>query len=154
MSEKIYNQFDIETISNIAEIVNAKNLGEITIVDGEKSITIKSKKCPPPPPMAMPAMTMPAAAVAEQATPMLEKTEVLGNEVKAPIVGTFYSAPSPNDKPFVSVGDTVKKGDTLFIIESMKVMNEVQSEFDGEVKKILINSGEAVEFDQTIMIID
>lgn len=153
MPEKIYNQFDIKTISELAEIVNTKNLGEITIVDGEKSITIKGKKCPPPP-TPIHTMAMPAPVVAEQADSKSETTAVSGNEVKAPIVGTFYSAPSPTDKPFVSVGDTVKKGDTLFIIESMKVMNEVQSEFDGKVKKILVNSGEAVEFDQTVMIID
>ena len=78
---------------------------------------------------------------------------VSGKEVKAPIVGTFYSAPSPNDKPFVTVGQQIKKGDTIFIIESMKVMSEVQSEFDGVVKEILVSDGDALEFDQTVMII-
>ena len=77
-----------------------------------------------------------------------------GKAVKAPIVGTFYAAPSPDSKPFVSVGDKIKKGDTIFIIESMKVMSEVQSEFDGVVREICVNSGDAVEFDQTIMILD
>mgnify|MGYP000750850219 CR=1 FL=1 len=65
----------------------------------------------------------------------------------------FYSAPSPNDKPFVTVGQQIKKGDTIFIIESMKVMSEVQSEFDGVVKEILVSDGDALEFDQTVMII-
>ncbi|MGN1133913.1 MAG: acetyl-CoA carboxylase biotin carboxyl carrier protein, partial [Oscillospiraceae bacterium] len=76
-----------------------------------------------------------------------------GKQVKAPIVGTFYDSPFPTEKPYVSVGDTVKKGDILFIIESMKVMNEVQSEFSGVVKEICVNSGDSVEFDQTVMII-
>lgn len=76
-----------------------------------------------------------------------------GNLVKAPIVGTFYSAPAPDKEPFVTVGKQVKKGDTIMIIESMKLMNEVQSEFDGVVKEILVKNGDAVEFDQPVMII-
>ncbi len=76
-----------------------------------------------------------------------------GNIVKAPIIGTFYSAPSPNDKPFVTVGQKVKEGDILFIIESMKVMNEVKSEFSGTVDIINVKDGEAVEYDQPVMII-
>jgi len=97
-------------------------------------------------------MPMPAAAPAAPAeAPKAEKAD--GNEVKAPIVGTFYAAPSPDSEPFVKVGSAVKKGDTIFIIESMKVMSEVQSEFDGVVKKILVNSGDPVDFDQTLMVI-
>ena len=90
-------------------------------------------------------------AAAPEAPKAEEKAE--GNEVKAPIVGTFYAAPSPDSEPFVKVGSQVKKGDTIFIIESMKVMSEVQSEFDGEVKKILVQSGDPVDFDQTVMVI-
>ena len=76
-----------------------------------------------------------------------------GSVAKAPIVGTFYAAPSPDSEPFVKVGDTVKKGDVIYIIESMKVMSEIQSDFDGVVKEILVNNGDSVEFDQPIMII-
>ena len=145
---------NLETIENIAKIVKDN---EISVKIGEVELTVKGKKCPPPPPMGMPAVAMAAPAVSgqvtESAVPAAEKEDVSGNQVKAPIVGTFYSAPSPTEKPFVSVGDTVKKGDVLFIIESMKVMNEVQSEFDGVVKKVAVNSGDAVEFDQTVMII-
>ena len=90
-------------------------------------------------------------AAAPEAPKAEEKAE--GNEVKAPIVGTFYAAPSPDSEPFVKVGSQVKKGDTIFIIESMKVMSEVQSEFDGVVKKILVQSGDPVDFDQTVMVI-
>lgn len=148
---------NLETIENIAKIVKNNELSEISVKVGEVELTVKGKKCPPPPPMGMPAVAMAAPSVSGQATesavPVAEKEEISGNQVKAPIVGTFYSAPSPTEKPFVSVGDTVKKGDVLFIIESMKVMNEVQSEFDGVVKKIIANSGDAVEFDQTVMII-
>ena len=79
--------------------------------------------------------------------------EISGKMVKAPIVGTFYAAPSPDKAPFVKVGDEVKKGDVIMIIESMKLMNEIQSEFDGVVDKILVDDGQAVEFDQPVMII-
>ncbi len=81
--------------------------------------------------------------------------EVLsGNVVKSPIVGTFYSTPSPGKPPFVKVGDKVNKGDVIYIIESMKLMNEVKSEFTGVVKEILVESGESVEYGQPIMVID
>ena len=81
--------------------------------------------------------------------------EVLsGNVVKSPIVGTFYSTPSPGKPPFVKVGDKVNKGDVIYIIESMKLMNEVKSEFTGVVKEILVESGQSVEYGQPIMIIE
>ena len=153
MSEKIYGQFDLETIEKLADIVKNKDLGEITIADGDKVITVKGKKCPPPAPMGMPMpMAVGTALPATQTAP--EASATCGKAVIAPIVGTFYAAPSPDSKPFVSVGDKIKKGDTIFIIESMKVMSEVQSEFDGVVREICVNSGDAVEFEQTIMILD
>ena len=153
MSEKIYGQFDLETIEKLADIVKNKDLGEITIADGDKVITVKGKKCPPPAPVGMPMpMAVGTASPAAQTAPEAPVTG--GKAVKAPIVGTFYAAPSPDSKPFVSVGDKIKKGDTIFIIESKKVMSEVQSEFDGVVREICVNSGDAVEFDQTIMILD
>ncbi|MDE5860242.1 MAG: acetyl-CoA carboxylase biotin carboxyl carrier protein [Oscillospiraceae bacterium] len=161
MSEKIYDMVELETIEKLADIVTAKDLGEITIVDGEKTITIKGKKCPPPPPMgaAMPPMGMPMPAMpvppVQQAAASGSSADSLpsGNVVKAPIVGTFYAASAPDKPPFVTVGKRVKKGDVLMIIESMKLMNEVQSDFDGVVEEILVNNGQAVEFDQPIMII-
>lgn len=79
---------------------------------------------------------------------------VSGNVVEAPIVGTFYAAPSPDKAPFVSVGKEVKKGDVLFIIESMKLMNEIQSDFDGVVTEILVKDGDAVEYGQPVMTIE
>lgn len=79
---------------------------------------------------------------------------VKGNIIKSPIVGTFYSSPAPDKPPFVNVGDKVKKGDVVFIIESMKLMNEIKSEFDGTVSEILVSSGDGVEYDQPIMILE
>lgn len=154
MSNKIYD-FELETIAKLADIVNEKDLGEITITTGEKSITVKGKKCPPPPPMGgMPMAAMPVSAPAPvQAAAAEAPAKISGNVVKSPIVGTFYAASSPDKPPFVTVGKQVKKGDVLMIIESMKLMNEVQSEFDGTVEEILVKNGDPVEFDQPIMII-
>lgn len=153
--DKIYNMIDIQTVEALAKIVKDNELGEITIVDGGKTITVKGKKCAPPPammggmPMAMPSITTPTN---NDAAPAASKT-IDGNLVKAPIVGTFYAASAPDKPPFVSVGQSVKKGDVLMIIESMKLMNEVQSEFDGIVTEIMVENAQAVEFDQPIMVI-
>jgi len=146
MSE-IYN-IDIETIEKLADIVSSHELSEISVQDGEKSITIKGKKFQAVQTVA--SVNVPAV----QNVPAKNKSEIIsGNIVKSPIVGTFYAAPSPDKPPFVKVGDKVKKGDVIMIIESMKLMNEIQSDFDGVVDKILVSDGQAVEYDQPIMII-
>lgn len=155
MSDKIYD-ISLDTISRLADIVNEKELGEITITAGNSSVTVKGRKCPPPPPVGMPtafAQSAPVQAVQTAQTAQAAAPAVSGNVVKSPIVGTFYAASAPDKPPFVTVGQQVKKGDVIMIIESMKLMNEVQSEFDGTVAEILVKNGEAVEFDQPIMII-
>lgn len=93
-------------------------------------------------------------AAAEFPVNAAEKREAAGKIVKSPIVGTYYNAPSPEKPPFVAVGQKVKKGDVLMIIESMKVMNEVPSEFDGTVAEIMVANGSAVDFDQPLMRIE
>ena len=86
---------------------------------------------------------------------MPEEVEVVsGNEVKSPLVGVFYAAPAEDAPAFVSVGDTVKKGQTLAIVEAMKLMNEIESDFDGVVKKIAVSNGEPVEYGQTLFVIE
>ncbi len=153
---KILDTVELDIVEKLAKIVNDNELSEISISNDDCNITIKGKKCPPPPPMAM-NMAMPAVApvTAPAKAEEAPKTEAVaeGNVVKSPIVGTFYQSPSPDKPPFVKVGDSVKKGDVIMIIESMKLMNEVQSEFDGIVERILVTDGQAVEFDQPIMII-
>ena len=159
MSEKIYG-VSLETIAALADIVKEKDLGEVTLTDGDKTITVKGKKCPPPigmPPMPpiqqdMMPVTMNAAAKDGQGVPEVPHASD-GNLVKSPIVGTFYASPAPDKPPFVSVGARVKKGDVIMIIESMKLMNEIQSPFDGVVADILVKDGEAVEYDQPVMVI-
>ena len=137
----------LECVEALAKIVKDNDLGRIKISTDELDIVIEAKKSAPMPPM-MPSMAMPAAPVVA-AAPAAESAPAVesGNIVTSPIVGTFYAAPAPGKAPFVSVGSTVSKGDVLFIIESMKVMNEVTSEFDGRVAEILVKDGDAVEFD-------
>lgn len=147
--------FSVENISVLADVMEEKNLEEITMEYDDAKLTLKAKRPCPPPPMGgmMPApMAMAAPAPAQAAAPAAAP-QVSGNVVKSPIVGTFYAAASPEKPPFVTVGQQVKKGDVLMIIESMKLMNEIQSDFDGVVSEILVNNGDAVEFDQPIMII-
>ena len=74
--------------------------------------------------------------------------------MRSPIIGTFYSAASPDKPPFVSIGQSVKKGDVLFIVESMKLMNEIKSEYDGMVRELLVQNGESVDYNQPIMVIE
>lgn len=82
-----------------------------------------------------------------------QKPQVTGKEMKSPLVGTFYNAPSPDAEPFVKVGDTVKKGQTLGIIEAMKLMNEIECEYDGVVSEILVDNMDMVEYGQTLFVI-
>ena len=154
---EIFGMTDLDTISSLADITNSKELSEITITEGGRIITIKGRKCIPAPPPhmgmpPMPPMNAGAPAPAPQTAPAPDEANG-GNIVKAPIVGTYYRSPSPDKPPFVKIGDRVKKGDVIMIIESMKLMNEVQSEFDGVVERILVADGQAVEYDQPIMII-
>lgn len=161
MGKNIFD-FELDSIEKLAEIVKKNKLEEITLGDGDKMITVRGRACPPPPPkMEMPPVppmgvpvAAPPAVSAPSAPAQTSAPAVSGNIVKAPIVGTFYAAPSPDDAPFVTVGKSVKKGDVIFIIESMKVMSEVTSDFDGVVKEILVKNGDALEFDQPVMIIE
>ena len=147
-----------EDINKLAERVENGKLSKIKIKNGNCEIVIEkeSKILPPPPmpPMGVSVNTAAAVQPADTAETSSEPAPTSGNVVKAPIVGTYYSAPGPDKAPFVEIGKKVKKGDVLMIIESMKLMNEVQSDFDGVVKEILVENGTAVEFDQPIMIIE
>ena len=155
---KIFEMIDTEEIERLADIVNAKELSEITISEGGKTITVKGRKPPhgegmPLPPTGMP---MVSPAVGHEITNPIDTAvpeTIKGTPVKAPIVGTFYSKPRPDAAPFVTVGSKVKKGDILYILETMKVMNEISAECDGVVSKILASDGDALEYGQTVMII-
>lgn len=140
------NHMNLEFIQKLADLVADKNLGEITVQNGDSTITVKGKKAA----AQTVVESLPVAAAAAPA-PEAKAAAPAGKFVKAPIVGTFYAASAPDQPPFVKVGDQIKKGDVLFIIESMKLMNEVQSEIEGTVAEILVGNGEAVEYDQPIL---
>ncbi len=153
--------YSIDEIKELAKAVSEYKLEKIKIETESGALTIVGHSAPPMPPvcgpstvvMAAPASAevpaeVPAKVPAEASAAPAEKS---GNVVKAPIVGTFYAAASPDEPPYVKVGDTVKKGDVLMIIESMKLMNEVTSDFDGVVEEIFVTNGEAVEYDQPLM---
>lgn len=150
--EKLFGQFDPEMLERLARILRDNDLGELTLEDGDKKLTIKGKKpAPMPAPMGMPPVYPPAAPQEDAPT---APAAVSGTWVKAPLVGTYYAASSPESEPFVTVGKRVKKGDVLMIIESMKLMNEVLCEQEGTVAEILVQNGDAVEFDQPILRIE
>ena len=133
----------IECIEALAEIVKKNDLGKIRISTEDIDIVIEGKKCPPPAPgMPMPMMAAPAAET------------VSGNIITSPIVGTFYASPSPEKPAFVKVGDSVNTGDVVCIIESMKLMNEINSEFSGKVAEIYAKDGQPVEYGQKLMRIE
>ena len=148
-----------ETVEALADILKAKGLQAVSVQSDDFSITIEAPEpahchapALPPQNFAQFAPQFPqggAPAVAEAPAPVLS-----GNIVKSPIVGTFYDKPSPDKPPFAKVGDSVTKGDVIFIVESMKIMNEIVSEFTGKVAEIFVTSGSAVEFDQNIMRIE
>ena len=151
--------YSIEDIKKIAQMVSEMNLGKISVKDGESEIIVEGRTVMPAPPHfpEMP-VVMPSEIPTEKNIPsetaVKSEEKISGNTVKSPIVGTFYSSPAPDKPPFVQVGSSVKKGDVIMIIESMKLMNEVTSEFDGTVKEIMVKNGEAVEYDQPVMIIE
>lgn len=148
----------VECIEALAKIVKDNDLGKIKISTEDIDIVIEGKRSAPAAniiPPVMPAMGVPAAPVADAAAPVAaESAAVSGNIITSPIIGTFYSSPSPDKAPFVKVGDTINKGDVVCIIESMKIMNELNSEFSGRVAEIYVNNGDAVEYGQKIMRIE
>lgn len=145
----------VATVKEYIDLMKESNLSYLKVKNDDFEVELGEKRPMPPmmPPMGMP--MAPAAAPVSAAAPVESAPKaVSGNIVKSPIVGTFYAAPAPGKPAYASVGQTVKQGDVLFIIESMKLMNEVTSEFSGTVAEILVKDGEAVEFDQPILRIE
>ena len=145
----------VSTVKEYIDLMKESNLSYLKVKNDDFELELGEKRppMPPMPPMMAP-MAMPQAPAAAPAAVTPAAPAVSGNVVKSPIVGTFYAAPAPGKAPYVSVGQTVKQGDVLFIIESMKLMNEVTSEFSGRVAEILVKNGDTVEFDQPILRIE
>jgi acetyl-CoA carboxylase biotin carboxyl carrier protein len=146
---------DIRKVKKLIELLDESGIAEIEITEGEESVRISrygTGAAPAPMVMAAPA---PAAAPAGGAAPAVHaESEEDGYEVAAPMVGTFYAASSPGAAPYVQVGDRVNEGDTLCIIEAMKMMNQIEAEVSGVIKSIRLQNGEPVEYGQTMIVID
>lgn len=149
---KIIANLSFEQIKELISAVSSANLGKLTVETENSKLVIEGKKENITVSAGVPAVQNVPAPTADEFKPDKDD-DIKGNIVKSPIVGTFYNSPAPGKAPFVKVGQSVKKGDILMIIESMKVMNEIPSEFDGVVAKVLVESGSAVEYDQPVMII-
>ena len=143
----------LEDVYSLMDKLSAAGLGELSLETDGVKVKIKAKE-PQPILQAAPQPATSATASPAQPAPAAAPPELSGKVVKSPIVGTFYRSSSPDKDPFVQVGDSVRKGDTLFIIESMKLMNEVASDFDGKVAEILVENGQPVEFGQPVMRIE
>ncbi len=143
---------DIRKVKKLIELLEESGVAEIEIKEGEESVRITRAVAPLLGAVAAPAPI--AAAPAAVVAPVAESTEISGHQVKSPMVGTMYLAPSPGASNFVSVGDKVNVGDTLCIIEAMKMMNQIDADKTGTIKSVLIGDGEAVEFDEPLFIIE
>jgi acetyl-CoA carboxylase biotin carboxyl carrier protein len=144
---------DAALVQELAELLTTNALTEIEVEDGDRKVRVARHAAPAavsPPAFAAPAPAAAAPAVA-QAAPAAE--EVSGETVKSPMVGTAFLSAEPGAKPFVTVGEPVKAGDTLLIVEAMKVMNPITAPAAGVVKKILVGDGQPIEFDQPLIVI-
>jgi len=151
---------DLRKLKKLIDLVQESGIGEIEITEGEEKVRI-SRQAPASPMMMAPAgmqayipgaaAAMPAGAAPVAPAPPAQPS---GHSLKSPMVGTFYRAPSPAAPPFVEVGQQVSKGQTLCIIEAMKLLNEIESDVSGTVKAILVENGQPVEYGQTLFLIE
>ena len=153
---------DLRTLKKLIDLVEESGIAEIEVTEGEEKVRItrsvaapavQTVYAPAAPVQAAPAAPAPSAAPAAPAAPAPAVRD-LSNAQKSPMVGTFYRAASPSTPAFVEVGQTVKAGDTLCIIEAMKLMNEIEAEKSGVVKEILVENGQPVEFGEPLFIIE
>jgi len=152
---------DIRKVKKLIELLDESGIAEIEITEGEESVRISRYSqnapvaAPAPVAAAAPAPVAPAAAtLAAAPAPPPAEPEDDGYMVAAPMVGTFYASSSPGAAPYVQVGDRIDEGDTLCIIEAMKMMNPIEADVSGVVKSIRVQNGEPVEYGQTLFVID
>lgn len=162
---------DIENILTLIDAVSNSDINSFKYQEGDMKISLNKNKrsghsnmitanpvittaVPMQPQAVQPIIEQQSLLQAQQLKVIEEKeTEAEGNEIKSPIVGTFYSAPGPDSPDFVKIGDKVKKGQVLCIIEAMKLMNEIESDYDGEIVDILVKNGQMVEYGQPLFLI-
>ena len=152
---------DIRKIKKLIELVEESGITELEVSEEEGSVRISRATVAAPanvqysiPAAAPTPVAAPAAPAAAPAAPATAPEEIAGHKIRSPMVGTFYRSPSPEAKAFVEVGQSVKVGDALCIVEAMKMMNRIEADKAGIVKAILVNDGEPVEFDEPLIIIE
>ena len=152
---------DIRKVKKLIELLEESGIAELEINEGEESVRISRYSSSPAaapvsyaaaPAVPAPAAAAPAATVAEESSD--EDSLPSGHVVKSPMVGTYYSASSPGSRPFVSVGDSVTEGETVCIVEAMKILNQIEADVSGVVKAILVENAQPVEYGQPLMIIE
>ena len=154
---------DLRKIKKLIEMLQESNLSEIEIKEGEESVRLSRQMTPMPGMMTqmmpnyavqapLPQMQVPAASV--ESAPAQPVERALGQTLRSPMVGTFYTSQTPGQPVLAKVGQVVKVGDTLGIVEAMKMFNPIESEFAGTIIKILVENGAPVEFDQPLMVIE
>ena len=146
-------KFDIDYVEKLAKVLTDNSLTEISLEDGEQAITLRKDVIGVAAPVAA-SVTAQAAAPAPVAEKAAAEPAKKGKPLTSPMVGTFYSAPSPDAEPFVKVGQTIKEGDVVCIVEAMKLMNEIESEFSGKIVEICVSDGQPVEFGQVLMYVE
>ncbi|MDH0304436.1 MULTISPECIES: acetyl-CoA carboxylase biotin carboxyl carrier protein [unclassified Pseudomonas] len=152
---------DIRKVKKLIELLEESGIDELEIKEGEESVRISRHSKTPagaqyfaaPAPMAAPVAAAPVAAVAPVAEAAAAAPALKGTVVRSPMVGTFYRKPSPTSPNFAEVGQAVKKGDTLCIVEAMKMMNHIEADIGGVIDAILVEDGQPVEFDQPLFTI-
>ena len=147
---------DIRKVKKLMELLEQSGMAEIEIKEGEESVKISRYGNAPlmtPTISQQPAAMVTPSQVESTTTAANKGAEASGDLISSPMVGTYYSAPSPSAKPFVTVGQHVNKGDTIGIIEAMKIMNQIEADHSGTVVEILVKDGEAVEFGQALIVI-
>ena len=144
---------DIRKVKKLIELLEESDIAEIEIHENEESVRISRASTLAPTMIAAPVAAAPAAAPAAAAPGPAAREELEGHIIRSPMVGTFYRAPSPGAKPFVEEGQTVSSGETLCIIEAMKILNQIESDKSGKVVEILVENGQPVEYNEPLFII-
>ena len=146
---------DIRKVKKLMELLEESGMSEIEIKEGEESVKISRYGNSPAPSHSFVQQQAPTSLPPVVAAPaIVDEPSTVGQSLTSPMVGTYYSAPSPTAKPFVTIGQHVKQGDTIGIVEAMKIMNQIEAEQSGTVLQILVKDGEAVEFGQPLIIVE
>ncbi len=145
---------DLRKLKKLIELVEGSSIGELEITEGEEKVRISKSGSTVQSCVASPAALQPAVAPVQETETTVKAAMPDGHVVKSPMVGTFYRSAAPSANAFVEVGQTVKEGDTLCIIEAMKLLNEIESDKSGVIKEILIENGQPVEYGEPLFVIE